>query len=943
MYIDGVHILIHGYAIYSYQVEKDHDGHGTVKHWYADSVRKMLDIRAMSQQDATHLFRTTTASIDVAMPASVAKKLTLYLKLVPQEGYVEKRYWIGADAPLQFVRKLIENTTYYEEAVRAYLQVDYNMTVPLPYVNRVLVEIIGANRAIASPPTRRSRYTVSAVIESQERAWSDWLDQLATATGMQSFTGRVAVQPQDAKMIPLVNTPDTTSFQFRIYSLASEANFGDGSGDGEARRYSGALLATGYANRWKADLSDAMIEQMGVTRMPHWSYFFPFNPFRLQTQFTSKEFELHESKLGAGAFGTVMKASWKADNGKRSGHRKFKHRIMLCEQIREAHDLISHMRNRMGATGYLIACIQRNKLELIMKTRRGNVEYGFNLTSILAKVHDLLLSRDSDVMTEITKVLDGTCEYLRLFGRAVATSLGIDGFKTARWWHQKYAAYLLDGVEQDETMSVDEFVGWASCHLAIKTYNPLDKKSNHQAEAILADVMRPSVRYRTPMVSTDVSQYIYQKYNTDAINGHFANIRLVYGTDGAVEVEGYGDSMIRFTFVDQLGVADGTEETLSIDASHIISIYGNMWQERSKIECAIMPLMNNSVAGARQRTFELSRYNTSFEVRRTTEAVSFYDYLTAYRDVALATLYMNAVGICHKDVKPGNMLVNGLGRGYLADFGLSTPYGTVGKGVYGTRAYTPAFLADFRGKYIHYNQLFDAYALAYSLSEKGDNTIYTGARACYVGCEFKHGRYASYDYMPADYDKETSLAHWQGVNTDATTVLPAGESVNVVNNWPLTLDLVRGIRLNLQQVLRDVLSIENIGLDFDYNRPYFDWPDWNPTKEEYEARMALGKYSLLSIVAVLSQSIAAIEQAFEKAKEASRNPSGGGSKVAERIAERFGVSQASPSSAPQSSLADSSAAPLARVSGSYANVLPSYEQQEVESPSTDEWNDPEYY
>lgn len=57
--------------------------------------------------------------------------------------------------------------------------------------------------------------------------------------------------------------------------------------------------------------------------------------------------------------------------------------------------------------------------------------------------------------------------------------------------------------------------------------------------------------------------------------------------------------------------------------------------------------------------------------RQTNEFMSPADVLNVIRDIALALDYAHEQGVIHRDVKPGNIILDKTGRAYLSDFGLA--------------------------------------------------------------------------------------------------------------------------------------------------------------------------------------------------------------------------------------------------------------------------------
>jgi serine/threonine protein kinase len=88
-----------------------------------------------------------------------------------------------------------------------------------------------------------------------------------------------------------------------------------------------------------------------------------------------------------------------------------------------------------------------------------------------------------------------------------------------------------------------------------------------------------------------------------------------------------------------------------------------------------------------------------------------HEALTLLADVAEALEYAHGVGFIHRDVKPGNVLIDMRGHVYLSDFGLSKALGTTGLTSTGQWMGTAEYMAPEQARGGEVDRRVDLYAL----------------------------------------------------------------------------------------------------------------------------------------------------------------------------------------------------------------------------------------
>ena len=105
-----------------------------------------------------------------------------------------------------------------------------------------------------------------------------------------------------------------------------------------------------------------------------------------------------------------------------------------------------------------------------------------------------------------------------------------------------------------------------------------------------------------------------------------------------------------------------TATLASLDHDHIISVI-DVWKENNTVYYSMPYLRGGSLRDSVQKNGRLSE-------------VEALRYVT---QVASALKYMHAQRLCHYDVKPANILLDGKGKAILIDFGISKHYDANGK------------------------------------------------------------------------------------------------------------------------------------------------------------------------------------------------------------------------------------------------------------------------
>jgi serine/threonine protein kinase len=83
--------------------------------------------------------------------------------------------------------------------------------------------------------------------------------------------------------------------------------------------------------------------------------------------------------------------------------------------------------------------------------------------------------------------------------------------------------------------------------------------------------------------------------------------------------------------------------------------------------------------------------NYDLSARIKVNRLKYTDAAELVATVAEALHYAHKKGLVHRDVKPGNILIDGDGKPYLADFGLALREENIGKGPH--YAGTPAYMS----------------------------------------------------------------------------------------------------------------------------------------------------------------------------------------------------------------------------------------------------------
>lgn len=102
---------------------------------------------------------------------------------------------------------------------------------------------------------------------------------------------------------------------------------------------------------------------------------------------------------------------------------------------------------------------------------------------------------------------------------------------------------------------------------------------------------------------------------------------------------------------------------------------------------------------------ELSRRNQENDPFSLAEIVAIFD------DVAQAVEYAHNQGMIHRDLKPGNIMLNKQGRAFLTDFGIARLMGASQMTMTGAVFGTPAYMSPEQGQGLPSDERSDIYAL----------------------------------------------------------------------------------------------------------------------------------------------------------------------------------------------------------------------------------------
>jgi predicted Ser/Thr protein kinase len=103
--------------------------------------------------------------------------------------------------------------------------------------------------------------------------------------------------------------------------------------------------------------------------------------------------------------------------------------------------------------------------------------------------------------------------------------------------------------------------------------------------------------------------------------------------------------------------------------------------------------------------------------------------LQAVRDIARALGHVHKVGVVHRDIKPGNLLMSKSGRPYLTDFGLATlPEASTALTATGVFVGTPEFASPEQKMCLRVDARADIYSLGATLYNLLTGSIYGGSK-----------------------------------------------------------------------------------------------------------------------------------------------------------------------------------------------------------------------